>query len=119
MSHFQNVWNAFYSWGSSWGGAGAVIGMVLAAIWFFTPPFLSSMAARAMLLNLALACIAFAFLSAYYTKVGYQSCADDTIKRDTISVERKEQRQNQLNLCRAGGGDWDIISGSCIKGIPK
>lgn len=113
MGILERLWNSFSVWAMGWGGLAGLVGVCLLALWFFTPPWLSSIPARAFLLNAALTCIAFAVLSAYFLKEGYDKCVAEFAQRDKAAVERRQKGEEDVALCRAAGRDWDVVTGTC------
>jgi hypothetical protein len=114
MLFVERIWDSFYAWAFGFGGLAAVIGFVILALWYFTPPFLSSISARAMLLNIGLGCIAFAFVSGYYTTVGYNKCVATVEAGNRAAIEGAASSVKARALCTGSGGTWDTVSGSCM-----
>lgn len=115
MGIIERLWHSFVAWGWGWGGLAGVIGICLLALWFFTPSWLSSQPAKALLLNVALGCIAFAFLSAYFIQQGYKSCVALIESRDAAAITRANEAVKEIEVCRDGGGHWNVIDGTCAK----
>lgn len=115
MSIIERLWHGFETWAMGWGGLAGLIGACVILLWYFTPPFLSSTAARAMLLNIGLGCIAFAFISGYFINQGYTSCANLIASRDAAAITRARDGVKEIESCRDNGGSWDVVTGTCIK----
>ena len=113
MNTLAQLWAAFQSWAMGWGGLAGLLGALALILWFFTPSFLSNDAARAFLLNIGLGCLAFAFVSGYFTKAGFSTCIDTIAKADRAAVLRKEEGIKEIYLC--GVDHWDITTGQCMK----
>jgi hypothetical protein len=109
----ERIWDSFYAWAFNFGGLAAVIGCMVLLLWYFTPPFLSSVAARAMLLNIGLGCIAFAFVSGYFTKVGYDSCIASVEAGNRAAIERADTNVRARQKCTADDGTWNTVTGTC------
>lgn len=113
MGIVERLWHGFVEWGWGWGGLAGIVGLCLLAVWFFTPYWLSSAPAKALLLNVALGCIAFAFLSAYFIQQGYNSCAALFASRDASAITRSKDAVKEIETCRDGGGSWNVVEGVC------
>lgn len=115
MNIIERLWHSFSAWAIGWGGLAALIGLCLLALWFLTPAWLSSQAAKALILNVGLGCIAFAFISGYFIQQGYNSCASLIASRDEAAITRAKDAVKEIEICRDNGGSWNIVEGICAK----
>lgn len=115
MSIIEKLWGGLSTWAMGWGGLAGLVGVILLILWYFTPVFLSSPAAKALLLNVGLGCIAFAFISGYFIQQGYNSCANLIASRDAAAITRARDGVKEIESCRDNGGNWDVVTGTCIK----
>jgi len=113
MHIIAQMWDGVQTWALGWGGLSGLIGVIALALWFITPGFLSSTEARAVLLNIGLGCVAFAFVSGYFIKVGYQTCINIVATNDRATISRAANGVKAIESCRDNGGSWNIVEGTC------
>lgn len=113
MQIVDRFWHSFATWATGFGGPIFLIGICLLVLWYFTPAFLSSQAAKALLLNVGLGCLAFALVSGYFITKGFKSCSDLVASRDAAAIQRAAIAVKEIEACRDGGGRWEVIDGTC------
>lgn len=111
MFIIERLWHSFETWAIGFGGLAFLVGVILIVLWFFTPAFLSNQAAKALVLNVGLGCIAFALVSGYFINIGFKSCVNVTAGRDQAAIGRKNQGLEDIEKC--GVDNWDITAGKC------
>ena len=109
----QVLWHSFTHWIIGWGGVSLLVAALAGALWYFTPPILSSPEARAVLFNVALGALAFSFISNYFYTSGYSSAINGVVNNTKEVRDDMLKAVANVDQCNNVHGTWDTVTGLC------